>query len=213
VPTNSRHSHDDITYQSIAKAFRLPLTLHDESLQRMIRMHRQSFRQPNFDWTTPSDALTARKRMVELPLDQHRPLEDQVVFTSDDLWVPLNIVNGNVHILPGVPRLFTSMLEGYKPMLRPKLADPSGKGDYRIIIETPLPESAVAGYLTRLQKAVDHKGVKVGSYPRWGSKRNTVTLVGKDREFMDGLVADVVKEVEGKRIEKDLPADSDTEMS
>jgi molybdopterin-biosynthesis enzyme MoeA-like protein len=179
----------------------------------MIKLHRHNPRQPSFDWNTPSDALTARKRMVELPLDQSRSLADQAVFTADDLWVPLSIVNGNVHILPGVPRLFTRMLEGYRPLLRPKLADPEGKGDYRIIVETPLPESAVAGYLTRLQKAVDHRGVKVGSYPRWGSKRNTVTLVGKDRAFMDGLVADVEREVEGKRIDKDLPADSDTEMA
>jgi molybdopterin-biosynthesis enzyme MoeA-like protein len=179
----------------------------------MIRLHRPSRHHPKFDWTAPSDALTARKRMVELPLDQTRPLADQAVFTADDLWVPLNIVNGNVHVLPGVPRLFTRMLDGYREFLRPKLADPEGKGDYRIIVETPLPESAVAGYLTRLQQAVEQRGVKVGSYPRWGSKRNTVTLVGKDRAFMDGLVADVEREVQGKRIDKDLPADSDTEMA
>jgi molybdopterin-biosynthesis enzyme MoeA-like protein len=176
-------------------------------------LHRSHPLQTQFDWSVPSDALTARKRMVELPLDTSRPISDQVVFTSDNLWVPLCIVNGNVHILPGVPRLFTKLLEDYKTVLKPKLADPSGKGDYRIIIETPLPESAVAGYLTLLQKAVESRGVKVGSYPRWGSKRNTVTLVGKDRAFMDSLVTDVEKEVQGKRIDFDLPSDSDTEMT
>jgi molybdopterin-biosynthesis enzyme MoeA-like protein len=178
----------------------------------MIRLHRRNPQQPDFDWNAPSDALTARKRMVELPIDRSRPLADQAVFTADDMWVPLSIVNDNVHILPGVPRLFTRILDNYRPLLAPKLADPSGKGDYRIIVETPLPESAVAGYLTRLQKLVDDKGIKVGSYPRWGSKRNTVTLVGKDRAFMDGLVPDLEKEVQGKRIDQDLPADSDTEM-
>jgi hypothetical protein len=40
-----------------------------------------------------------------------------------------------------------------------------------------------------------------------------VTLVGKDRVFMDSLVAEVEREVQGKRIDRDLPADSDTEMS
>jgi molybdopterin-biosynthesis enzyme MoeA-like protein len=189
------------------------LILHEESFKRMIKLHRRSDRQPNFDWHAPSEALAARKRMVELPLDESRSFADQAIFTADDLWVPLSIVNGNVHILPGVPRLFTRMLEGYRPLLRGKLADPEAKGDYRIIVETPLPESAVAGYLTRLQREVGPRGVKVGSYPRWGSKRNTVTLVGKDRAYMDGLVADVEKQVEGKRIDMDLPADSDTEMA
>ncbi len=42
-----------------------------------------------------------------------------------------------------------------------------------------MPESAVASYLTELAERVEPKGVKVGSYPRWGRKRNTVTLVGR----------------------------------
>ena len=46
-------------------------------------------------------------------------------------------------------------------------------------ISTPLAESEVAEYLSELAKRVEPKGVKVGSYPRWGKKRNTVTLVGR----------------------------------
>lgn len=42
-----------------------------------------------------------------------------------------------------------------------------------------MPESTVAGYLTELAAKVEPKGVKVGSYPRWGKKTNTVTLVGR----------------------------------
>lgn len=61
----------------------------------------------------------------------------------------------------------------------PRLVDPEGKGIVRVLISTPLPESAVAGYLTELAGRVESKGIKVGSYPRWGKKRNTVTLVGK----------------------------------
>jgi hypothetical protein len=47
------------------------------------------------------------------------------------------------------------------------------------MISTPLPESAVAEFLTELAAKVEPHGVKVGSYPRWGRKRNTVTLVGR----------------------------------
>jgi len=93
-------------------------------------------------------------------------------------------INGNVHVLPGVPRLFQQLLDGMKPILLPRLTDP-GKGIYRITISTPMPESAVAPYLTELAERVESKGVKVGSYPRWGKARNSVTLVGRYVEFGD----------------------------
>ena len=71
------------------------------------------------------------------------------------------------------------LLEGLKPYIADRLADPDGKGAVRVIISTPLPESAVAEYLTELAARVEPRGVKVGSYPRWGKQNNTVTLVGK----------------------------------
>ena len=154
--------------------------------------------------------------MVEIPTDDSRPLKDQVIFPKEDLWVPVVVANGNVHILPGVPRLFEQLLDGLKPYLLPRLTDPEGKGIHRILFSTPLAESAVAGYLTELAGKVEPKGVKVGSYPRWGKGRNTVTLVGRDLEFMESLVPEVEDGVEGKRIlkegEDDDPA-SDKVMS
>jgi molybdopterin-biosynthesis enzyme MoeA-like protein len=117
--------------------------------------------------------------MVELPTDETRDLASQVVFPTDELWVPVAVVNGNIHILPGVPRLFEKLLDGMKPILLPRLTDPEGKGIHRILISTPMAESAVAPYLTELADRVEPKGVKVGSYPRWGKARNTVTLVGR----------------------------------
>lgn len=108
-----------------------------------------------------------------------------MLFVDEALWVPISVVNGNVHILPGVPRLFTALLEGLKPRLLPRLADPEGEGVYRLLFSTPMAESAVAGYLTELAAKVEPRGIKVGSYPRWGRKRNTVTLVGRDKDFME----------------------------
>jgi hypothetical protein len=72
-----------------------------------------------------------------------------------------------------------SLLKGLTPGIMPRLTDPDGKGIVRVTISTPLPESAVAEFLTSLAERVEPKGVKVGSYPRWGKKRNTVTLVGR----------------------------------
>ena len=193
-------THDDITYQSIAKAFGLPLKLHQEAFERMKRLSKPHKSQENFSWETPSPALTAKLRMVELPTDESRSLEDQAIFPHEKLWVPVSVVNGNVHILPGIPSLFEKLLDGLKPSLLPRLTDPEGKGIQRVLFSTPMAESAIAGYLTELAAKVEPRGVKVGSYPRWGKALNTVTLVGRDLEYLESLIPEVEKGVDGKRI-------------
>ena len=208
-------SHDDITYESIAKAFDLKLTLHDNALQRMKALSKPHPSQPNFSYDVPSPALEAKLRMIRLPIDTTRDEEGQVLFVDDQLWVPISVVNGNIHILPGVPRLFTQLLDGLKPRLLPRLTDPEGKGIYRLLFSTPMAESAVAPYLTELAKKAEPKGVKVGSYPRWGKARNTVTLVGRDKDFMQSLISEVEKNVDGilvdREDEADEPGDEDKE--
>ncbi|KAI0161023.1 Molybdopterin binding protein [Hypoxylon sp. FL1284] len=194
-------THDDITYQSIAKAFGLKLMLHEEGYARMKKLSKTRKSEPDFDWDVESPAKTARLRMVRLPIDESRDLAKQALFVRDDLWVPISVVNGNIHILPGVPRLFESLLQGVKPFIIDRLADPEGKGICRVIISTPLPESSVADYLTDLAARVAPKDVKVGSYPRWGNKHNSVTLVGRDMEYLESLVPEVVENVKGKRVQ------------
>jgi len=54
--------------------------------------------QPNFSWDTPSPALTAKLRMIELPTDETRDEKEQVLLVDERLWVPISVVNGNVHI-------------------------------------------------------------------------------------------------------------------
>jgi molybdopterin-biosynthesis enzyme MoeA-like protein len=188
----------------------LQLKLHDAAFERMKRLSKPHKSQPNFDWNVPSAALTAKKRMVELPIDEKAADEDQVIFVDESLWVPVSCVNGNIHILPGVPRLFEAMLDGLRPRILPRLTDPEGKGVLRILISTPLGESSVAGYLTELAAKVEPRGVKVGSYPRWGKDHNTVTLVGRDREFMESLVAEVEAAVQGRRVAVEGEDDADT---
>ncbi|SLM35061.1 molybdopterin binding domain protein [Lasallia pustulata] len=200
-------THDDITYQSIAKAFNLQLKLHDDALRRMKKLAKPHPSQPNFSFDVPSPALEAKLRMIRLPTDESRDESSQVHFVSEDLWVPLCVVNGNIHILPGVPRLFEKMLDGLKPLLIPRLSDPEGKGIYRVLISTPMAESAVAAYLRELAAKVEPKGVKVGSYPRWGKGRNTVTLVGRDKEYMDSLIPEVEKNVQGIKVTTEDEAD------
>ncbi|KAI9842441.1 MAG: hypothetical protein M1838_003139 [Thelocarpon superellum] len=205
-------THDDITYASVAKAFGLRLKLNDDALARMKELSRPHPSQPDFSWDTPSTALTAKLRMIQLPHDASRAENDQVLFVDDRLWVPVNVVNGNVFILPGIPRLFQQLLDGLKPFILPRVTDPEGEGLHRILISTPLAESAVAGYLTELAAKVESKGVKVGSYPRWGRSHNTVTLVGRDAKFMESLVAEVEQGVDGARVTEEDEKDRASEV-
>ncbi|MCJ1416007.1 hypothetical protein MMC32_002342 [Xylographa parallela] len=200
-------THDDITYESIGKAFDLKLKLHEDALRRMKKLSKPHPSQPNFSYDVPSPALEAKLRMLRLPIDTGREEESQVLFVDEGLWVPISVVNGNIHILPGVPRLFTQLLDGLKPRLVPRLTDPEGKGIYRVMISTPMAESAVAAYLTELAAKAEPKGIKVGSYPRWGKGRNTVTLVGRDKEYMDSLIPEVEKNVQGIKVDKEDEAD------
>ncbi|KAH9908407.1 molybdopterin binding domain-containing protein [Xylariomycetidae sp. FL2044] len=196
-------THDDITYQSIAKAFGLPLKLHADAYERMKKLSKPHKNQPDFSWDVESPAKTARLRMVELPTDDKRDLAQQALFPHDELWVPVAVVNGNVHILPGVPRLFERLLSGLKPYIIDRLVDREGKGISRVIISTPMPESSIAAYLTELAAKVGPQGVKVGSYPRWGMRNNTVTLVGRDKALLESLVPEVVAKVDGKRVDRE----------
>ncbi|KAG7416224.1 Uncharacterized protein Forpe1208_v006357 [Fusarium oxysporum f. sp. rapae] len=202
-------THDDITYQSIAKAFNLPLKLHQETFDKMKLMSKVHPNQPKFDWDVDSPARRAKLRMAELPIDESRDLKKQALFPHDDLWVPVSVVNGNIHILPGIPRLFQRLLEGLKPHILPRLNDPEGKGTHRVLFSTPLPESGVADYLTTLAAKVGPKGVKVGSYPRWGKKNNTVTLVGRDLDYLESLVDEVQAGIQGLRVDAESDGEED----
>src|SRR5579859_491049 len=143
-----------------------------------------------FDNNATDEATIARKRMALFPANA------EVIFPASDLWVPVVIVNKNVYILPGVPRLFTTLLSSLKPMIEPCV--PPGRRQYRLIIATEEPESVIAPFLTELQKKVHGDGIKVGSYPKWqgGVK---VSLLGRDRTKLEALVAEVEKGIKGVR--------------
>lgn len=110
--TNAGQRHDDITYQSIAKAFGLKLKLYEEAYERMKKFSKSHPSQPAFSWDEDSPVKTARLRMVELPTDETIPLEKQFIFPREDMWVPVAVANGNVHILPGIPHLCKSASTG-----------------------------------------------------------------------------------------------------
>ena len=71
----------------------------------MKRLSKKHPSQPDFSWDVDSPARTAKLRMAELPTDESRDLAKQFIYPHEDMWVPVAVVNGNIHILPGIPRL------------------------------------------------------------------------------------------------------------
>jgi molybdopterin-biosynthesis enzyme MoeA-like protein len=126
--------------------------------------------------------------MANLPSGPHT----SVSFPVDAIWVPVATVNENIHILPGIARLFQKLVDGYfKRVLVPKYERNSsgdatlkeygvvgeGGGFIRIQIGTQLRESQIADTLTTLQSQFAIHGIKIGSYPR---------LVGPTEELKEG---------------------------
>ena len=179
---------DDITYESMAKAFGAELEYDEEVVRRMAENLKA--RQVNTD-VTP-DMITARKRMALFP-NKHA----EVIFPTERLWVPVVRMAGKLCILPGVPRLFEALLDGMESYIP---LDPNRPRPYRVLIHTRLPESNISPFLVKLTDKCKHNGIKIGSYPKWNNGVD-VSLIGNDWDELEKLIPEVEKEVEGKLIE------------
>ncbi|GAA6021861.1 hypothetical protein JCM10207_004521 [Rhodosporidiobolus poonsookiae] len=180
-------THDDITYQSIAKAFGKELEYDEETKRRMWEMgkHRYSLEQQT------EEQKTARMRMALFPKDS------EVLFVQEDLWVPVVRVGGKVHIFPGVPRLFERLVEGLVSHYIP--LPPSSEKPYRVLVHTKMAESNISPFLTKLAERVRKEGVRVGSYPKLMAGVD-VSLIGKDQARLQELAEEVVQELQGELI-------------
>ncbi|KAI5121913.1 hypothetical protein M0805_000242 [Coniferiporia weirii] len=180
-------THDDITYQSLAAAFGLPLVHHAETLRRMGEMskHRADIARQT------DDQRVARERMALFPE------KAEVLFVSQEMWVPIVRLEGKLCILPGIPGLFQRLLNNLVPYL--PLPPPSER-PFRHLIFTTIPESNIAPYLTTLQKRVQGEGIRVGSYPLF-LKGVTVSLIGRDEKRVRKIGEEVAREIQGEVIE------------
>jgi len=123
---------DDITYSSLAKAFGgEPLEYHDETLKRMATGIRKFYGTIN----ETEHVMLARKRMALFPRGA------EVLFPTEEYWVPVVRVNGNVCVLPGIPSIFEGLLNALPPYLR---LDPEMPKPIRRLIHTNLPESVIS---------------------------------------------------------------------
>ncbi|KAI8637754.1 MoaB/Mog domain-containing protein [Parasitella parasitica] len=178
-------THDDITYAALAKTFSLPLKLDEETCVRMEQVSKAKFA----DWSLTEE----RKRMAIFP----EPSEK--LRNNDDMWVPVVVVNKNVHVLPGIPRLFESLLDSLKPHFKVLMGE--HQSYHRVQIATRLQEGEIAPFLTKLQDLCSSKQIKIGSYPNWGQGKDgarvVVSVVGKNEQDVNAVGDQIVEGIDG----------------
>lgn len=169
-------THDDKTYEGIAHAFGRKLAYREDVLEKMAAHYRTLGK---------GELNDARKRMALMP-------EGCELLHGEALWVPVVVVE-NVHVLPGVPTLFETMLDGIKDRF-------SGVKRHRVLLYTDRYEGDIADALAREQAT--HPSVAIGSYPQYGAEKRfnvMVTLEGEDAALVEEIAGRLELDIEGGR--------------
>ena len=144
-------THDDITAESIAKAFGVPID-HDP---RAVKILQERLAQ------TGAELNEARKRMTRIPAGADLVLNK--VSAAPGFWL------GNVIVLAGVPSIMQVMLDGVAAKL---------KTGVRILSETVRADAREGDIGTPLGEiAKAHPEVAIGSYPFFDEARGPNTNV------------------------------------
>ncbi|CAI1644305.1 hypothetical protein GRS66_009988 [Saccharomyces pastorianus] len=191
-------THDDITYECMARSFNLPCELDEECKERM---RRKSDPEARLD----ADALKAHYQMATMPKGPNV----RNYYVCDDLWVPICSISHKVYILPGIPQLFSKMLKGFTPTLKKIYNLEEDPREYvRYFVKTRLTESQISKELKLIQDESTEvsDAIKIGSYPHFGMGFNTVSILGekKDDAYLKTVVSRVVKNLAGEEISPEL---------
>lgn len=169
-------THDDITYESISETFDLPCELDPETVDRMNRLR------TDYISSLSPRQLEAFHKMAKFPTDTTGTNNLEKIFVDETLWVPIVGVQKRVYILPGVPQLFRKLLDGLESHIKPRID--KNLLLKRYYVKTLTKESDLAPYLTDLQnKCNDQFGdmnIKLGSYPHFSWKTNTISIIGNE---------------------------------
>lgn len=134
-------THDDVSLEAVARAFRRPLTRHKGMVEALRRLYKGK------------PLNEAQLKMADVPTGAHVEFLDEVGY-------PL-VRCGNVVVLPGVPAFFrkkaTVVLGRY---LRQR---PLARATLIVFCE----ESVIAGAITKAAASAPHAAV--GSYPEFGN--------------------------------------------
>ena len=168
-------THDDITAESVAKAFGLKFEIHKEAFKILEAYYK------------PGEFNDGRQKMVWMP-------KDAELILNPTSGAPGFSVK-NVFCLPGVPTILKSMLGGLKNRIvggRPILS-------HTISLRTV--ESEIASSLTKVQDK--NKEVEIGSYPFFHAGKLGVSIVLRceDQSKINLCNSQILKFIKEKKIE------------
>ena len=161
-------THDDITAESMAKAFGVALEENAEALAIL----EEQYRKRNIELNQ------ARRRMANMPAGAElvrNPVSGAPGFRC-----------GNVFVLAGVPQIMQAMLEAALEQVA------GGTPTRSRTVIAYLPEGTLAGPLKTLQ--AEYADIDMGSYPfyRVGRFGSNLVLRGADAQRLDEAVARLV---------------------
>ena len=142
-------THDDITAESVSKAFGIKYEIHKEAFKILEAYYK------------PGEFNEGRQKMVWMPENANlilNPTSGAPGFNVD-----------NVFCLPGVPSILKSMLGG----ITNKIV--GGEPILSLTISLRTVESEIANSLTKVQD--DNKDVEIGSYPFFQAGKLGVSIV------------------------------------
>ena len=168
-------THDDITAQSVAKAFGKKYEIHKEAYKILESYYK------------PGEFNDGRQKMVWMPSN------------ADLILNPTSGAPGfcveNVFCLPGVPSILKSMLGG----LKNKIVGGEPILSHTISLRTV--ESEIANSLTKVQE--ENKDVEIGSYPFFHAGKLGVSIVirSENQSKIDKCNSQILKFINEKNIE------------
>ena len=168
-------THDDITAQSIAKAFNLKYEIHKEGYKILEKYYK------------PGEFNEGRQKMIWMPKDA------KLILNPTSGAPGFNVEN--VFCLPGVPSILKSMLGGLKNNII------GGDPILSHTISLRTVESEIANSLTKVQD--NNKDVEIGSYPFFQAGKLGVSIVirSEDQKKIDVCNSQILKFVKEKKIE------------
>lgn len=169
-------THDDITSQTMAKAFHVPLLLNPDARAALLAHYEKE-----------EDLTPARLKMAHIP--EGAALIDNPVSGAPGFRIE------NVYVMAGVPRIMQAMLDGILPELA------TGAPILSNTITCDLQESMVAEKLSSIQDRFP--SVDIGSYPhfRSGSLGLSLVLKSNDKENLITATYEVVDMVRSFGVE------------
>ena len=168
-------THDDITAESVSKAFGLKYEIHKEAYKILEAYYKQG------------EFNEGRQKMVWMPKNANLILNP----TSGAPGFSVK----NVFCLPGVPSILKSMLGGLTNRIV------GGEPILSLTISLRTVESEIADSLTKVQN--DNQDVEIGSYPFFQAGKLGVSIVirSEDQTKIDNCNSQILKFVNKKNIE------------